>query len=317
MPSDRDSLLEMGFSGAKVTRALKATKNAGLQPAMDWLFAHAEESDDVVDDDPMDTDAKKNEAGGDDGEITAEEATAQSLKCDDCGRLLRDATAAEGHAIKTGHQNFSESTQIIKPLTEEEKKAKLEELKARLALKKEEKRLKEIEEEKAREKVRRKSGREITDLKERQKELEMKKALDAKIKEKEEDRIAKAKIKAQIEADKRDRAAKAEKEKLERQGLSPSASSTSLNAAPAPAASAPTKEYTESRIQLRLMTGGTLNRVFKCDAKLQEIYTFVAAETGNENFKLMTTFPRKVLDERDKTLKELGLVPSAALAVAN
>ena len=56
------------------------------------------------------------------------------------------------HAIKTSHQNFSESTQAIKPLTEEEKKQKLEELKQRMALKREEKRLAEIGEQKEKEK---------------------------------------------------------------------------------------------------------------------------------------------------------------------
>ncbi len=50
-----------------------------------------------------------------------------------------DSAAAEFHAVKTQHQNFSESTAAIKPLTEEEKKAKLAELKERLAKKREEK----------------------------------------------------------------------------------------------------------------------------------------------------------------------------------
>lgn len=36
----------MGFSDAKVAKALKKTRNAGLQPAMDWLLEHSEEADD-------------------------------------------------------------------------------------------------------------------------------------------------------------------------------------------------------------------------------------------------------------------------------
>ncbi|KAJ3085840.1 hypothetical protein HDU96_005180 [Phlyctochytrium bullatum] len=147
-------------------------------------------------------------AAQDDGEITEDQATAQSLKCDDCGKLLCDAAAAEFHAIKTQHVNFSESTQSIKPLTEEEKKAKLEDLRQRLAAKREEKKRLEAEEEKSREKVRRKTGQELVAVKEKMKELEMKKALDAKMKEKEEEKAAKARIKAQIEQDKKDRAAK-------------------------------------------------------------------------------------------------------------
>lgn len=53
--------------------------------------------------------------------------------CNDCGRKLRSAAQAEAHAEKSGHVNFSESTEEIKPLTEEEKKAKLEELRQKAA----------------------------------------------------------------------------------------------------------------------------------------------------------------------------------------
>ena len=52
---------------------------------------------------------------------------AKSLKCEDCGKLLRSALDAEAHAAKSGHANFAETTEEIKPLTEEEKKQKLEE----------------------------------------------------------------------------------------------------------------------------------------------------------------------------------------------
>jgi uncharacterized UBP type Zn finger protein len=91
---DKSILLDMGFPEAKVIKALKKTKNAGLQPAIDWLAAHPDDAE-------SDTEMQ------DDGEITANEATAQSLKCDDCGKLLRDATAAELHAVRTKHTNFS------------------------------------------------------------------------------------------------------------------------------------------------------------------------------------------------------------------
>ena len=60
---------------------------------------------------------------------------AKSLVCNDCGRKLRSHAQAEFHATKTGHVDFAESTEEIAPLTEEEKKAKLEELRARAAAK--------------------------------------------------------------------------------------------------------------------------------------------------------------------------------------
>ena len=43
-----------------------------------------------------------------------------------CGKLLRSADECQAHAIRTQHTNFAESTEEIKPLTAEEKEAKLE-----------------------------------------------------------------------------------------------------------------------------------------------------------------------------------------------
>jgi hypothetical protein len=58
---------------------------------------------------------------------------AQSLVCNECGKKFRSQAQAEFHASKTEHTDFSESTEAIAPLTEEEKKAKLEELRKKLA----------------------------------------------------------------------------------------------------------------------------------------------------------------------------------------
>ena len=44
-----------------------------------------------------------------------------------CGKLLRSDVEVQAHASRTGHSNFAESTEEIKPLTEEEKKAKIAE----------------------------------------------------------------------------------------------------------------------------------------------------------------------------------------------
>jgi uncharacterized UBP type Zn finger protein len=78
MSDDKSQLIAMGFVEAVVVKALKKTGNAGLQPALDWIVAN-----------PND-DGKMEEAPEDDGEVTEE--SAQSLKCDDCGKLLRDAS---------------------------------------------------------------------------------------------------------------------------------------------------------------------------------------------------------------------------------
>ena len=78
------------------------------------------------------------------------------------------------------------------------------------------------------------------------------------------------------------------------------------------------KDYKETRIQIRMPDGPPLNHSFEVSAKMNEVYEFVAKSRSIPlNFKLMTTFPRKSLDgpELEKTLKELNLVPSAALVL--
>ena len=68
----------------------------------------------------------------------AEGAVANSIVCNEegCGQKFRTWDAAQFHASKTEHANFSESTEEIAPLTEAEKKARLEELREKSRLKK-------------------------------------------------------------------------------------------------------------------------------------------------------------------------------------
>ncbi|CAG8593915.1 3997_t:CDS:2, partial [Scutellospora calospora] len=308
--SDQDTLIEMGFPPDKVARALKATKGAGLQPAMDWLISHPGE----LDEEPAARSLGGQPAGEpvgstsstsedqDEGEIQDGEQTAQSLQCNDCQKLLRDASAAQTHAAKTGHVNFSESTTAIKPLTEEEKKEKLLELKQRLAEKRELRIAQEKEEEKTREKIRRKSGKELTEAKSKLEEKELQKLLQAKKKEKEDEKIAKAKIKAQIEADKKERAAKREAAKqaaqIQRQEEEAEAAAASI---------AVKKEYNETRLQIRQQTGAPITQTFQSTDTLQIVYDLVSQHITGP-FKLMTTFPRKVFGEEEmqQTLKDLS-----------
>lgn len=62
----------------------------------------------------------------------ASEAVAQSIVCADCGKMMANEALAQYHAEKSGHTNFEESTEAIKPLTEEERKQKLEDCRCML-----------------------------------------------------------------------------------------------------------------------------------------------------------------------------------------
>lgn len=110
-----------------------------------------------------------------------------SLKCDDCGALLKDEDFATLHAHKTGHVNFSQSNEAIKPKTKEE----IEEQKKRLAEKLVKLRAERAEQEKKdaieRELTRRKEGRQIHEIKQKYQEDEMKRLADQKRREKLED----------------------------------------------------------------------------------------------------------------------------------
>ena len=50
--------------------------------------------------------------------------------------MFKSTTEAEFHAEKSGHENFEESTDVVKPLTAEEKAARLADLRAKAVVRK-------------------------------------------------------------------------------------------------------------------------------------------------------------------------------------
>ena len=208
--------------------------------------------------------------------------TTQSIKCTDCGKVFKSPAFASFHAEKSGHTSFEESTEEIKPLTEEEKKAKLEELRSKLAAKRSAQSKMDAEESRANEKIRRKAGQDLTEVKEEMKRKEQIKEAERKRKEKAEDAAFKAKIKAQIEADKRERAAKAAAEKAAREGTAapvavqpagPSAAALAASAGP----QASKSSANEARLRVRA-PGGMWTGTLPADATLNDVADKVRAE---------------------------------------
>jgi hypothetical protein len=96
-----------------------------VQGALEWLEKNQDKSLEEI--------TSKTEAERSAGTLTLEsEEEARSLVCNECGKGFRTKEQAEFHATKTGHVDFAESTKEIAPLTEAEKKAKLEELRQKL-----------------------------------------------------------------------------------------------------------------------------------------------------------------------------------------
>ena len=103
---------------------------------MDWLEANQDKPLEEITAGPS-TRGTNDDDDDPNGEPPALKAgeVARSLVCDDCGKRFRSEAQASFHGDKTGHDRFSESTEAIPELTEEEKKAKLAELREKLAAK--------------------------------------------------------------------------------------------------------------------------------------------------------------------------------------
>lgn len=327
MPSDRETLLSMGFDTARVEWALKATGGRGLQPAMDHILENegkpVPELSGVSEGtkpatDAMDVDEDAEALGAN----IPTDAEAKSIKCSECGKVFKNTALANFHAEKSGHDQFEESTEEIKPLTEDEKKEKLAELREKMAAKRAVKAQEDAKEAKANEEIRRKSGKDMNKIREELKVKEHMKDMEAKRREKAEDAKARAAIKAQIEADKKARAEKAAKEKALREGkpiVDAPAASTSAATPAAPAPTVAGKDFKETRLQIRMASGGQpYTTTLSSDAPLREVAEFLAGQTLSvdvETVKFAQHFPRKDFSRADfsKSLRDLGLTPSAVL----
>lgn len=211
------------------------------------------------------------------------------------------------------HTNFEESTEEIAPLTEEEKAARLNELRAKLAAKKANLSVEDKMAQKRNDEIKRKATKEQQDIKEELQKKEQIKEAQKKRQEKLADIEAKKRIQAKIAADKEERRLKAEREKAARSGQPLPVQQEPVKPAQ-PAAPKPAASYTEARLRLQT-PGGTVQKSFPVETTLFEVAEAVAQEAGVQISSFQMNFPRKVFDGQDlgQTLKEAGLVPSAAL----
>lgn len=103
----------MGFSLIRAQKGLLYGSNGGgtVEGAIEWLMEHQ-----------------------DDGDIDEENiplVKATSYKCNECGKILSNMANLELHANKTGHSDFEESLERVQPMTDEQKAAKIAEIKVR------------------------------------------------------------------------------------------------------------------------------------------------------------------------------------------
>lgn len=195
--------------------AISSANAKSLEEAMEWILAHEDDAEmepessttscPVVEPVEATSSTEQTEV---EAENTQDTQEAKSIRCDDCGTLFKDQTAVEYHAAKTGHGNFSESTEEKKPMTDEEKKEQLAKVEAKLKQRRLDREAREKLEALEREKNRIRSGKEMGEAKKKQEDLEIKKMLDQRRRDKEEEKMARQRVKDQIEQDKMMRKAK-------------------------------------------------------------------------------------------------------------
>jgi hypothetical protein len=179
----------MGFSLIRAQKGLLHSSGNTVESAVEWLMQH-QDDDDI--DDPIP-----------EGPIVK----AQSYKCNDCGKVLSNMANLEMHANKTGHSDFEESTQAVTPLTEEEKAAKIVQIKDLLAKKRAEREEAEKVDQVQQEISRRGMGKEMQKTKEQMDHEQRKRDTRERKREKLDAKRERERIRAELEKDKRERIA--------------------------------------------------------------------------------------------------------------
>jgi len=320
--TDLDVLLDMGFDQERASIAVK--KSGGLQGALQWLEDNQDKSLEDINASSTSENADDETNPSIEPAPLQEGEVAKSMICNECGKKFRSMAQCQAHAERTEHTDFAESAEELAPLTEAEKKQKLEELRARAAEKKAKQAILDKEAAKANEKIRMKSTKEIQDAKEELAKQEQIKAASKKRQEKLEDLAAKRRIQEKIAADKETRRLKAEALKAEREGRphpqDPSlvAAQSAQSAAPSSSAGGAKKEVTEARLRLQTPTG-VVQKTFPADTTLFEVGQALLDNMGGSEVESFTmTYPKKTFSgsvDFGKTLKEAGLAPSAVLIV--
>lgn len=268
---------------------------------MDWLLSHEEELENMkTDTTPTTGDSSSSQVDSPNPESAANEV-AKSIKCDDCGKLFKSQDEVEFHASKSGHENFSESTEEKKALTEEEKKEQLAKIEAKLKQRRMEREAREKREALEKERSRIKSGKELLEAKKKHDEIEMKKLVEQRKREKEEERLARQRVKEQIEQDKLARKAKFSGQPLE---------VPQVTTPPQLATPKPSSGYSEVMLQIRLTNGSSLVQKFGAKEPLSAVRLYVEMnrKDGDGPFSLMTNYPKKVFgpEDYDVPLESLG-----------
>jgi UBX domain-containing protein 1/4 len=283
---------------------------------MEWLLSHADEPEPM--EEPVESKIEREEDKSTQQEENSQQQQQQahSLKCDECGKLLRDADAATTHAIKTKHESFSESIESIKPKTPEEIEEEKKRLQEKLIRLRKEREEKEKQAEIEREIARRKQGRQIVEIRQKVQEQEMIRIAEEKRREKRQLEEQKQKIKEQIA---RDREAMKKSQEPKEASSSSSIDTLSSKEKLTNQQIVPQRSYDECKIQVRLTDGKVMQHTFKAKEQLAAVRLWIELNRTDDkgNFNILQPFPRKQYTEEEMlmTLEMLKLVPATSLII--
>ncbi|AOW03616.1 ubiquitin-related domain-containing protein [Yarrowia lipolytica] len=284
--SVREQLQEMGFPPARIEASIKNTSGS-LEDAIGWLESNQ-----------IDYDKGVYAADAEEQTVTGGVSVVGDTKAPDASAAPIDVDAQEAAA---------EAEVEKKPLSKEEKEAKLDELRAKAAIRKAENEKKDAAERKRNDEISKKSQKDNQAIKD---EMERKTAIreaQKKRKEAADDIAAKKRIKDLIEADKRARAA-------EKTGTKPAPAPAPV---PASKPAAPRAAPTDSRMQFRVPGQPPIVKTFPVETKLQAVAEALSQDIGVQAGSLVftTTFPTRKLTNADfgKTLKEADLINAAVI----
>ena len=278
---------EMGFTLLRAQKGLLYGNGSTVESAVEWLMQHQE--DDDIDEPLPKATTTTNETAGAGGQV------AQSYRCNDCGKILSNMANLELHANKTGHSDFEESTEHVKPLTADEKAKKIAEIKELLKAKRAEREETEKEDELEKEKQRRFMGKEMTKTRE-QLEIEQRKREAAlRRKEKEDFKRERARLRAELEKDKAERKSRGGKlsSKLGVEGYNPDAIQYDVEMeggggdAAAGAALLPHKKKPKGDAS-------------KIDEYIEKISSYKAGGDGGKCLKILKAYVGNVVDNPDE-----------------
>lgn len=260
----------MGFPAGRIEAAIKHT-NGTLEEAIEWLEQHQLQND--------------------------------NEETEDAEALDEPTTAETDKTVTSEPANASESPRL---LTQEEKDAKLNDLREKAAKRKAEQEKLNKENERKNDMIRRKRDQESAKAIDDMKRKEAMREAEKKRKEVREDAIAKQKIRDRIAADKEAR----RKEKVATQSA-PVPVARVAAADSSSARSAPTESKIRFRVQGQPPTAGFM-KAYPVETTLGEVAESISSEVGMapSSLAFQTTFPTKTFgpSEFSKTLKETDLV---------